>query len=121
MRAVVYENAGERPRIQTVPVPECPPDGVIVRVGATGVCRSDWHAWRGHEDVPLPHIPGHEFAGVVAEIGPEVRRFSLGDRVTAPFVNGCGRCSWCLAGDAQVRGSPTQDRSQNSWSSGPRT
>jgi alcohol dehydrogenase len=108
MRAVVYENAGERPRIQTVPVPECPPDGVIVRVGATGVCRSDWHAWRGHEDVPLPHIPGHEFAGVVAEIGPEVRRFSLGDRVTAPFVNGCGHCSWCLAGDAQVCPDQTQ-------------
>jgi alcohol dehydrogenase len=108
MRAVVYERSGERPRIHRVPVPAYPADGALVRVEATGVCRSDWHAWRGHDEVPLPHIPGHEYAGVVAEVGPEVRRFSPGDRVTAPFVNGCGRCSWCLTGDAQVCPEQTQ-------------
>ncbi|HYI31863.1 MAG TPA: alcohol dehydrogenase catalytic domain-containing protein, partial [Glaciibacter sp.] len=108
MRAVVYERSGERPRIRHVPVPACPADGALVRVEATGVCRSDWHAWRGHDQVPLPHIPGHEYAGVVAEVGPEVRRFAPGDRVTAPFVNGCGRCSWCRAGDAQVCPEQTQ-------------
>jgi alcohol dehydrogenase len=108
MRAVVYSGSGERPSVRDVPVPECPPDGAVVRVEATGVCRSDWHAWRGHDPVPLPHIPGHEFAGVVAELGVEVRRFQQGDRVTAPFVNGCGRCSWCLSGDAQVCPDQTQ-------------
>ncbi|HEY5880860.1 MAG TPA: alcohol dehydrogenase catalytic domain-containing protein, partial [Nakamurella sp.] len=108
MRAAVYDRVGERPRIERVPVPQCPPDGAIVRVEATGVCRSDWHAWRGHDPVTLPHLPGHEFAGTVAEIGSRVRRFVAGERVTAPFVNGCGACEWCRAGDAQVCPEQTQ-------------
>ncbi len=65
---------------------------------ATGLCRSDWHAWRGHEQVALPHIPGHEFAGVVAAVGEEVRSWSVGDRVTVPFVLGCGVCEDCRRG-----------------------
>ncbi|MDX2400237.1 zinc-dependent alcohol dehydrogenase family protein [Microbacterium algeriense] len=108
MRAVVYERTGERPTVTRIPVPECPADGALVRVEATGVCRSDWHAWRGHDPVALPHVPGHEYAGVVAEVGAEVHRFSPGDRVTAPFVNGCGRCEWCLSGQAQVCPDQTQ-------------
>lgn len=95
MRAIVYTEVGAEPRLTDVPEPECPDDGVLVAVRATGVCRSDWHAWRGHDPVPLPNIPGHEFAGVVAAVGPGVCGFSVGDRVTAPFVNGCGRCAWC--------------------------
>src|SRR5690349_6821646 len=102
MRAVVYDQVGTRPRIDPVPIPQCPPDGAVIRVEATGVCRSDWHAWQGHEMVPLPQIPGHEFAGTVARIGAQVGRFPVGARVTAPFVNGCGACAWCRAGDAQV-------------------
>ncbi|WP_460581590.1 zinc-dependent alcohol dehydrogenase family protein [Humibacter ginsengisoli] len=108
MRAVVYDEVGGKPGIREVAVPECPPDGALVRVEATGVCRSDWHAWRGHDPVPLPMIPGHEFAGVVAEVGPKVVGFARGDRVTAPFVNGCGRCEWCRRGDAQVCPHQTQ-------------
>jgi D-arabinose 1-dehydrogenase-like Zn-dependent alcohol dehydrogenase len=108
VRAVVYEAVGARPAILDVPEPSCPVGGVVVRVAATGVCRSDWHAWRGHDPVPLPHIPGHEFAGVVAEAGADVRRFAVGDRVTAPFVCGCGRCDYCAAGDAQVCPDQTQ-------------
>lgn len=69
---------------------------------ATGMCRSDWHAWAGHEEVAFPHIPGHELAGVVVEVGAEVGRWQVGDRVTVPFVCGCGECEWCRAGDAQV-------------------
>lgn len=102
MRAVVYDAVGARPEVRRVPRPVCPPDGVVVDVAATGVCRSDWHAWRGHDPVPLPHTPGHEWAGVVAQIGPSVEGFSVGERVTAPFVLGCGRCVWCREGDAQV-------------------
>jgi alcohol dehydrogenase len=108
MRALVYDQVGERPSIRAVAIPECPPDAALVRVEATGVCRSDWHAWRGHDPVPLPIIPGHEFAGTVAEVGAEVSRFAPGDRVTAPFVNGCGHCEWCLRGDAQVCPEQTQ-------------
>jgi alcohol dehydrogenase len=82
--------------------PVCPPDGVVVEVRATGVCRSDWHAWQGHDPVPLPMVPGHELAGVVGEVGPEVTSHHVGERVTVPFVCGCGRCAWCAAGEAQV-------------------
>jgi alcohol dehydrogenase len=69
---------------------------------ATGMCRSDWHAWAGHDEIVFPHVPGHELAGVVAEVGAEVGRWRVGDRVTVPFVCGCGRCEWCRAGEAQV-------------------
>ncbi|WP_250037093.1 alcohol dehydrogenase catalytic domain-containing protein [Paractinoplanes maris] len=108
MRAIVYDAVGEPPRVAEVPEPVCPADGAVVEVRATGICRSDWHAWRGHDPVPLPHIPGHEFAGEVVAIGPTVRGFSLGDRVTAPFVNGCGRCEFCAAGQAQICPDQTQ-------------
>jgi alcohol dehydrogenase len=108
MRAVVYDAVGAAPRFTEVAPPECPADGVLIDVRATGVCRSDWHAWRGHDPVPLPHIPGHEFAGVVAAAGPRVRSFAVGDRVTSPFVNGCGRCDWCRTGQAQVCPDQTQ-------------
>ncbi|MGI3781021.1 MAG: alcohol dehydrogenase catalytic domain-containing protein [Janthinobacterium lividum] len=106
MRAVVYDAVGARPEVRLVPRPVCPPDGVVVDVAATGVCRSDWHAWRGHDPVPLPHTPGHEWAGTVAEVGASVvggaTGIAVGDRVTAPFVLGCGRCAWCREGNAQV-------------------
>lgn len=102
MDAVVYRTYGERPTVEDVAEPACPVDGVLVQVAATGVCRSDWHAWQGHDPVPLPMVPGHELAGTVAAVGPEVRGWSVGDRVTVPFVVACGRCAWCAAGEHQV-------------------
>jgi len=108
MKAVVYSGYGVMPEVASVPDPVCPADGVVIAVGATGVCRSDWHAWRGHDPVMLPHIGGHEFAGVVAAAGPEVSRWRVGDRVTVPFACGCGRCEFCLGGDAQVCPDQTQ-------------
>jgi alcohol dehydrogenase len=108
MRAVVFTAIGQRPVVTDVDEPLCPTDGAVVAVRATGVCRSDWHGWRGHEPVPLPHIPGHELAGVVAEVGPAVRHWAPGDRVTVPFVCGCGTCEYCRAGDAQVCPQQTQ-------------
>ena len=65
MKAVVYQQSLQMPQIAEVAEPVCPSDGVVVAVRATGLCRSDWHAWMGHEPVPLPHVPGHEFAGVI--------------------------------------------------------
>jgi D-arabinose 1-dehydrogenase-like Zn-dependent alcohol dehydrogenase len=102
MRAVVIDGIRAQPQVRDVPDPLVPADGVIVRVAATGVCHSDWHAWAGHDDIAFPHVPGHELAGVVAEVGREVRRWRVGDTVTVPFVCGCGTCEWCLSGNAQV-------------------
>lgn len=82
--------------------PTAPSGGVVVRVMATGMCRSDWHAWAGHDDIAFPHVPGHELAGVVEAVDERVRGWQVGDRVTVPFVCGCGRCEWCRAGEGQV-------------------
>ncbi|GAB7190788.1 zinc-dependent alcohol dehydrogenase family protein [Kineococcus sp. NUM-3379] len=103
MRALVLERFGAPLELRTVPDPEPGPQGAVVRVEATGVCRSDWHAWQGHDpDVVLPHVPGHELAGTVVAVGHEVRRWRAGDRVTVPFVNACGSCPECAAGAQQV-------------------
>jgi D-arabinose 1-dehydrogenase-like Zn-dependent alcohol dehydrogenase len=108
MRAVLYREIGETPRVVDVADPECPDDGVVVRVAATGVCRSDWHAWIGHDPGPLPMVPGHEFAGEVVAVGPAVARWSVGDRVIVPFACGCGRCAHCAAGATNVCADQTQ-------------
>jgi D-arabinose 1-dehydrogenase-like Zn-dependent alcohol dehydrogenase len=103
VRAVVIDAVQAQPEVREVAQPSVPIDGVVVRVMATGMCRSDWHAWAGHdEEIVFPHVPGHELAGIVVEVGAEVRQWQVGDRVTVPFVCGCGRCEWCRAGDAQV-------------------
>ncbi|WP_207477625.1 zinc-dependent alcohol dehydrogenase family protein [Arenibaculum pallidiluteum] len=103
MRAALFERFGGPIGVVEVPDPSCPPDGVVVRVEACGVCRSDWHAWKGADpDVAAPHVPGHEFAGVIEAVGPECRRFQVGDRVTAPFILACGQCPDCLGGDPTV-------------------
>jgi D-arabinose 1-dehydrogenase-like Zn-dependent alcohol dehydrogenase len=108
VKAVVYAGYGVDPVLAEVDDPVCRDGGVIVAVGATGVCRSDWHAWMGHEPVPLPHIGGHELAGTIAQVGAGVTNWRVGDRVTVPFVCGCGACGYCLAGDAQVCPEQTQ-------------
>lgn len=109
MKALYYERFGGPIAVADVEDPAVPDGGAVVRVEASGLCRSDWHAWVGHDDtVALPHVPGHEFAGVVEAVGPGVTRWRAGDRVTAPFVNGCGRCEWCRAGAAQVCPQQTQ-------------
>ena len=105
---MVYPDHGITPSLTQVADPACPDDGVVISVRATGVCRSDWHAWKGHEPVELPHIPGHELAGTICRTGPRVTRWRVGDRVTVPFVCGCGTCDYCEAGDAQVCPNQTQ-------------
>ena len=102
MKAVIFDAYGVEPVLTDVPMPTCAPDGVIVKVAATGVCRSDWHAWMGHDPSPLPMVPGHEFAGVIAEVGSVVARWSVGDRVAVPFALGCGACDVCSSGNMQV-------------------
>ncbi|HEY0637781.1 MAG TPA: alcohol dehydrogenase catalytic domain-containing protein [Pseudonocardiaceae bacterium] len=109
MRAVCYDVPRGVPEVREVGVPECPPDGVLVRVHATGLCRSDWHGWMGHDpDIRFPHVPGHEFAGTVHTVGADVTGWTAGDRVTTPFVNACGSCGPCAAGQHQVCAAQTQ-------------
>ena len=109
MRAVIFERFGGPLEVQRVADPEPSPAGVVVRVGASGVCRSDWHGWQGHDpDISLPHVPGHELAGTVAAVGDAVVRWRVGDRVTVPFVCACGRCPRCAAGQQQVCDRQTQ-------------
>ncbi|MEV7827117.1 zinc-dependent alcohol dehydrogenase family protein [Microbacterium enclense] len=102
MRAMIMDTLAEPLDVRDVAAPSAPAGGVVVEVFATGLCKSDWHAWVGHDDVALPHVPGHELAGVIVEIGAGVQRWQVGDRVTVPFVMGCGACEWCLSGGAQV-------------------
>jgi alcohol dehydrogenase len=86
-----------------VPDPAPDEDGAVVEVRATGVCRSDWHGWMGHDPaIALPHVPGHELAGVIAAVGTAVRGFAVGDRVTVPFCCGCGTCEPCRHGQTQI-------------------
>jgi D-arabinose 1-dehydrogenase-like Zn-dependent alcohol dehydrogenase len=109
MRAVVFERYGELAEVREVADPRPAGHGVVVRVEATGLCRSDWHGWMGHDpDITVPHVPGHELAGVVEATGERVTRFRPGDRVTVPFVCGCGSCASCAAGDHQVCERQTQ-------------
>ncbi|AGJ55020.1 zinc-dependent alcohol dehydrogenase family protein [[Kitasatospora] papulosa] len=109
MRAVVFEEFGQAARVRDLPDPAPSGAGVVVRVEATGLCRSDWHGWMGHDpDIVLPHVPGHELAGVIEETGPGVRNWRVGDRVTVPFVCACGRCPACASGAQQVCEHQTQ-------------
>ncbi|MCA1713307.1 MAG: zinc-dependent alcohol dehydrogenase family protein [Actinobacteria bacterium] len=109
MRALVFERFAGPLEVQQVPDPTPSPDGVVVRVGATGICRSDWHGWQGHDrDIVLPHVPGHELAGTIEAVGADVRSWQVGDRVTVPFVCACGRCAQCASGNAQVCEHQTQ-------------
>ena len=109
MKAVVFEKFAQMPVIQNVADPTPASHGVVIKVEATGVCRSDWHCWQGHDtDVVVPHVPGHEFAGIVEAVGKDVKRFKSGDRVTVPFINACGSCPECHSGNHQVCGNQTQ-------------
>ena len=103
MKAVVYRAFSGPLEVEQVPDPVAPKGGVVLNVMASGVCLSDWHGWQGHDpDIRLPHVPGHELAGIVEAVGEGVIRWQAGDRVTLPFVCGCGRCPQCSSGNQQV-------------------
>ncbi len=103
MRAVVYEAFRQPLSIQQVADPIPDDEGVVLQVMAAGLCRSDWHGWMGHDpDIVLPHVPGHELAGIVVAIGKNVKHWQGGERVTVPFVGGCGDCPQCVSGNHQV-------------------
>lgn len=98
MRAALLTGVRAPLELATVPDPAPPAGGVVVRVLACGVCRSDWHVWAGARPVPLPHISGHEYCGEIVAVGAGVTRWTVGDRVIAPFILACGACPACQAG-----------------------
>ena len=103
MRAAIFHEFGEAIAIEQVADPACPPGGAVIQVRANGLCLSDWHGWVGHDPaVRLPHVPGHELAGVVVEVDAACQGVRVGDRVTVPFVVGCGGCPACHAGQQQI-------------------
>jgi alcohol dehydrogenase len=103
MKAAMFESFSGAVTVETLPDPSPDDGGVVIEVKANGVCRSDWHGWVGHDpSISLPHVPGHEMSGVVAAVGDDVERFSVGQRVTVPFALGCGHCRECLAGNQQI-------------------
>jgi alcohol dehydrogenase len=103
MKAAIYDEFKGPVYISQVPDPSPGNNDVVIQVMAAGLCRSDWHGWMGNDpDITLPHVPGHELAGVVVEIGKDVKNWNKGDRVTLPFVCGCGTCPQCESGNHQV-------------------
>ena len=103
MRGVLIEEFGKLPVVANLTDPMPSAGGAVIRVAASGICRSDWHGWMGHDSsIALPHVPGHELAGTVVAVGRDVRRWREDDRVTLPFVAGCGRCNECGQGQQQV-------------------
>src|SRR5262245_14480867 len=103
MKAVLFEQFAQAPRVMTVADPMPSASGVVIKVAATGLCRSDWHGWMGHDpDIVLPHVPGHELAGTIEAVGSDVKGWRRGQRVTVPFICACGRCFECRCGNHQV-------------------
>ena len=103
MKAAVYHKFKQPIRIQSLRDPEPGDNGVVIKVGASGLCLSDWHGWMGHDqDIVLPHVPGHEFAGTIVEVGKHVKKWVRDKRITVPFVCGCGSCEPCTSGNQQV-------------------
>ncbi len=107
MRAAVMEAIRQPLVVRDVPDPQLPANGAILRAEAEGVCRSDWHAWSGDWSwigltPALPLVMGHEFCGVIEEVGKDVRNFRRGDRVLVPFSQGEGSCEYCRTGNSHV-------------------
>ncbi len=108
MRAAVMEQYGEPLKIHDDwSDPECRPTDAIIKVEACGICRSDYTLWNGGMEwvgvvPPLPSVMGHEYCGIIEEVGREVTGFNRGERVVAPFCQGCGSCEYCSAGHQNV-------------------
>jgi alcohol dehydrogenase len=103
VRAMGYAAFGGPVTVGHRPDPTPEAHGVVLAVTRTGLCRSDWHGWQGHDpDVVLPCVPGHEYTGTVVAVGTEVDPHWLQARVSVPFVCACGACAQCRDGQGQV-------------------
>lgn len=98
MLAIVKEKKGPGYVVKEVEVPRPKADEVLIKVKAVGICGTDVPILKGIREVPIPLIPGHEFAGDIVEVGSEVKNYKVGDRVTPAIVISCGKCYFCNKG-----------------------
>lgn len=98
MKAVVFEEKGKY-RLKEVPIPQLGEKDVLIKVDTCGLCGTDVHIYEGAFPANFPVIIGHEFAGIIQEIGKEVKNFKVGNHVTANPNTVCGECKYCRAGE----------------------
>ena len=102
MQAVQLVAIGEPLQMRQVPLPKMSGRDVLVRIKAAGICHSDVHYRAGTSPVgPLPQTLGHEIAGIVTDVGPQVTAVSVGDRVCLHYLVTCGECYYCSTGNEQ--------------------
>lgn len=98
MRAAVFYGPGKPMVVEQVQLDDPERGEVLVRIAASGVCRSDLHVLKAEWKSPLPIVLGHEAAGTVVEVGSGVTRVRPGDAVVLSFAPNCGGCSYCVTG-----------------------
>ena len=84
--------------LKIAPKPKPKANEILMQTKAVGICGTDLHIYKGGMNLPTPLIPGHEFSGVVAELGRQVKNFKIGDRITGEHVIACGKCDYCKQG-----------------------
>jgi threonine dehydrogenase-like Zn-dependent dehydrogenase len=103
IRVTTYDGPGADPVMREVAWPKVPPKGALIKIGACGVCGTDQHILKGHwpKPLPWPFTLGHELAGVIVEIGSELKTdfmgkpISVGSKLMLPPLMPCGFCDWC--------------------------
>ena len=103
MRAMQVDKIRKPMELREIPIPSIGEDDVLVRVVASGICRTDWHVWNGDWTwaglkLPLPIVLGHEIGGVVERVGSGVSNLKSGMKVCVPFNFADGKCEYCLRG-----------------------
>jgi NDMA-dependent alcohol dehydrogenase len=101
-KAAVMYQVGEPWRIEEVEVNDPGPGEVLVKLTASGLCHSDDHVKTGDMPSALPMIGGHEGAGEIIAVGPNVTHLEVGDHVVFGFIPSCGRCHWCSIGKTNL-------------------
>lgn len=102
IQAAILEGVGQPFILDELDLAEPGPGELLVRMAASGVCHSDWHLVTGATKHPFPLVPGHEGAGIVMDVGPEVKRLQPGDHVVMNWAPDCGYCFYCQHGQTNL-------------------